>query len=39
METVELLIRKNALKDMELWVVQQIADIDTQLAEIGKVKA
>lgn len=39
METIELLIRKNALKDMELWLVQQTADIDTRLAEIEKEKA
>lgn len=39
MESVELLVRKNALKDMELWVVQQIADVDTRLAEIEKEKA
>lgn len=35
-ETTELLIRKLALKDMELWIAQQIADIDTRLDELKK---
>jgi hypothetical protein len=28
---IELLIRKNALKDVELWLYEQYAEIDKQL--------
>jgi hypothetical protein len=31
MEKIELLIRKNALKDVEVWLYQQYAEIDKQL--------
>lgn len=31
---IELLIRKTALKDVELWLNQQYADIDKKLEQI-----
>ena len=34
MEKLELLIRKNALKDVELWLYQQYAEIDAKIAEL-----
>jgi len=37
MEKVELLIRKNALKDVEVWLHQQYAEIDKQLEYIDAV--
>jgi len=37
MEVTELLIRKNALKDLEIWLQQQYLEIDTRLAELGEL--
>jgi hypothetical protein len=34
MEKLELMIRKNALKDVELWLYQQYAEIDAKIAEL-----
>ena len=34
METTELLARKSALKDVEIWLYQQYAEIDKKLAEL-----
>jgi hypothetical protein len=31
---IELLIRKNALKDVEIWLHQQYAEIDEKLKEV-----
>lgn len=31
METIELLARKSTLKDLEIWLYQQYAEIDKQL--------
>ncbi len=33
MTEIELLIRKNALKDVELWLNQQCAEIDKELMQ------
>jgi hypothetical protein len=33
---VELLIRKSALKDVELWLNQQYVEIDRKLEQIAK---
>lgn len=33
MTEIELLIRKNALKDVELWLYQQYAEIDKELMQ------
>ena len=34
----ELLIRKMTLKDLEIWLQEQYAEIDAQLLEIEKAK-
>jgi len=34
MEKIELLIRKSALKDVELWLQQQYAEIDAELLKL-----
>ena len=34
----ELLIRKITLKDLEIWLQEQYAEIDAQLLEIEKAK-
>lgn len=33
-KTVELLIKKNALKEVELWLYEQYSQIDKELAEL-----
>lgn len=33
MKELELLIRKNALKDVELWLYEQYAEIDKELIQ------
>lgn len=38
-EEIELLIRKSALKDVELWLYQQYAEIDAKLEAIKKDKS
>lgn len=35
---IELLIRKAALKDVELWLYQQYAEIDEQLRQVAESK-
>ena len=35
MEKVELLIRKNTLKDMELWLSGQLLEVETELAKLS----
>ena len=38
MEKVELLIKKNALKEVELWLYQQYAEIDEKLKALESSK-
>ena len=33
-EELELLIRKNALKDVELWLYQQYTEIDAEMEKL-----
>lgn len=33
MTEIELLVRKNALKDVELWLYEQYAEIDKELMQ------
>lgn len=33
---IELLIRKSALKDVELWLQEQYAEIDKELAKLAQ---
>ena len=34
MDKIELLIKKTALKEVELWLYQQYTEIDAKLAEL-----
>jgi hypothetical protein len=36
MREIELMIRKSSLKDVELWLLQQYAEIDAELTELKK---
>jgi hypothetical protein len=39
MREIELLARKIALKDVELWLYEQYAEIDKELAQLSVIRS